>query len=167
MNDKIAVIGLGYVGMPLAIELGKNFHTIGYDLNKKRIDELKHSIDNVTDITKEDFNKSKKISFSSNLSDLKKCNVFIIAVPTPIDKNNKPDLKNLFNATKNVATILSKNDIVIYESTVYPGCTEEECAPLLERESSYGRRGAAGAVPPSLSRPRNIISLSRRGTTLL
>ena len=135
MNDKIAIVGLGYVGIPLAIEFGKQYNTIGYDLNKKRIENLNQSIDNVTGITQSEFKKSSKLVFSSKLSDLRKCNIYIIAVPTPIDKNNNPDLKILFDATSDIGTIISKNDIVIYESTVYPGCTEEDCVPILENKS--------------------------------
>ena len=115
MKYKIGIIGLGYVGIPLAIEFGKKYKTIGYDFNKKRINELDQSIDNVSGIKQSEFEKSKKLVFTSKLSDLINCNIYIIAVPTPIDKNNNPDLNILFNATKDIATIISKNDIVIYE----------------------------------------------------
>ena len=135
MNEKIAIIGLGYVGIPLAVEFGKKFNTIGYDLDENRIKKLNNSIDNVSNISIDEFLKSKKLSFTGNLSNLKECNIYIIAVPTPINKNNNPDLNILFKATSDVASILSKGDIVIYESTVYPGCTENDCVPILEKKS--------------------------------
>ncbi len=131
----IGVIGLGYVGTPLALSLGRFFNVLGFDLDKKRISELNKK----NDITKEtklsDFKKSKKIIFSSEKNDLKNCNIFIITVPSPVTKSNKPDFYFLKKASKIVAQVMQKNSVIVYESTVYPGATEEECIPVLERES--------------------------------
>lgn len=137
MKDKIkvAVIGLGYVGLPLAIEIGKKYLTKGYDVNKKRIAELKKNKDSTKELTSNHIKKSKKIKFTDNVNDIKFCNFYIIAVPTPIDKKKKPNLMMLKSATKMVATMLKKKDIVVYESTVYPGLTEEFCVPILEKNS--------------------------------
>jgi len=131
---KIGIIGLGYVGLPLAVEFSKKYDTVGYDINNKRIEDLILNIDTTNEI--EDFEHIKKIHLTNNIEHLKSCNVYIITVPTPVDHFNKPDLKPLYNATENIAKLLSKNDIVIYESTVYPGCTEEECVPILEKISN-------------------------------
>ena len=137
MNDKIkvAVIGLGYVGLPLAIEVGKKYSTIGFDINKKRILELKEYIDSTEELSLNQIKKSKKIRFTYNIEEIKFCNFYIIAVPTPINKKKKPNLKMLRDATYLVANILKKKDIVVYESTVYPGLTEEYCVPILEKKS--------------------------------
>ena len=135
MQKKIAIIGLGYVGLPLAVEFGKKYSTVGYDINSKRINELNSGIDNTGEISKRNMQSSIKLRFSSKVNDISKCNIFIISVPTPIDSKNNPDLSILFNATSTVASVLKKNDIVIYESTVYPGCTEEDCVPILEKFS--------------------------------
>ena len=136
MKDIIAVIGLGYVGLPLVIEFGKKFKTIGYDINAKRINDLISKKDITGELTSEDLSENKNIIFTSRLDDIKCANIFIIAVPTPIDNNNRPDLSILFKASNDVGKVLNKNDIVIFESTVYPGCTEEECVPILENKSN-------------------------------
>ena len=130
---KIGIVGLGYVGLPLAVAFSKKYDTVGYDINNKRIDDLVLNIDTTNEI--EDFDQLKKIHLTNNIEHLKSCNVYIITVPTPVDQFNKPDLNPLYNATENIAKLLSNNDIVIYESTVYPGCTEEECVPILEKIS--------------------------------
>ena len=138
MNDKkinIAILGLGYVGLPLALEFGKKFNTIGFDINKTRVSELKLKTDKNLLSKREDFIKSKKLSFSSNFKNLNNSNIFIITVPTPVSKNNKPDLKYLRSASKIVGCLLKTHNFVIYESTVYPGLTEEECVPILEKVS--------------------------------
>ena len=135
-NLNIGVIGMGYVGLPLAIEFSKRLKVIGFDINEKRINQLKNKIDVTKEVSKKDFLKLKNISFSKNINDLNKCKIFIITVPTPIDSKNKPDLKPLIKATKFVSTIVKKNDIVIYESTVFPGATEEICGPILEKNSN-------------------------------
>jgi len=135
MKYKIAIIGLGYVGLPLAIEFGRKYSTIGYDIKEKRIKDLNNELDNTGEISKEQFQLSNKLIFTSDLNRIANCNIFIISVPTPISSDNKPNLKFLYNSTSEIASILKKNDIVIYESTVYPGCTEEECVPILEKIS--------------------------------
>ena len=135
-KDKIAIIGLGYVGLPLAVEFGKKYECIGFDINKKRIEELNKFIDKTNELTSEEIKKSKLLNFTHSIKDLKHCNIYIITVPTPIDEYNNPDINFLIKASKNVGKFLNKNDIVIYESTVYPGCTEEECVPILEKESN-------------------------------
>ena len=133
---KIAIIGIGYVGLPLAVEFAKKTKVIAYDINKKRIDELKKNIDVTLEINLKKNKKSKKnLFFTSKQSDLKEANFYIITVPTPIKKNKTPDLSALSYASKIAGKNLLKNDIVVYESTVYPGCTEEFCVPILEKSS--------------------------------
>jgi len=131
----IAIIGLGYVGLPLAIEFGKKYPTIGFDINTKRIDELKSGRDHTLEVTLENLTSAKQLSYSSDIKDISTCNYFIITVPTPIDKNKRPDLFPLLSASETVGKVLKNGDIVIYESTVYPGATEEECVPVLEKHS--------------------------------
>ncbi len=136
-NDtKIAIIGLGYVGLPLAVEFGKFFDVIGFDINTKRIDELRKGIDQTKETNAQEILNSKLLKFSDKIEDIIDYNVFIITVPTPIDQFKSPDLNPLLNATRMIGAILKKNDIVIYESTVYPGCTEEDCVPILEEVSN-------------------------------
>ncbi|MFL2482620.1 MAG: Vi polysaccharide biosynthesis UDP-N-acetylglucosamine C-6 dehydrogenase TviB [Woeseiaceae bacterium] len=134
-NLKIAVIGLGYVGLPLAIEFGKKRNVIGFDINEVRIEELLAGKDLTGEITKEEFSDARFLKYTSVEEDLLSSNCFIITVPTPVDTNMKPDLSPLVYASKIVGKILKPNDIVIYESTVYPGCTEEDCVPILEKFS--------------------------------
>mgnify|MGYP006165561133 FL=1 len=134
-NKKIAIIGLGYVGLPLAVEFGKKREVIGFDINKDRIVELKKNNDSTLEITQQEFKDSIHLSFTTNLNDLKNCNIFIVTVPTPIDKYKKPDLTALEKSSETVGDVLKKGDIVIYESTVYPGATEEVCVPILEKQS--------------------------------
>ena len=134
-NKKIAIIGLGYVGLPLAIEFGKKREVIGFDINKNRIVELKKNNDSTLEITQREFKDSIYLSFTTNLNDLKNCNIFIVTVPTPIDKHKRPDLTALEKSSETVGAVLKKGDIVIYESTVYPGATEEVCVPILEKQS--------------------------------
>jgi len=131
-ESKLAIIGLGYVGLPLAVEFGKNRSTVGYDINTKRIKELKSGIDKTSEILPNELLSAKKLSFSSDLKEIESAKIFIITVPTPIDKNKNPDLGPLESASRSVGKILKKGDIVIYESTVYPGATEEVCIPILE-----------------------------------
>ena len=133
---KIAVIGQGYVGLPLAIEFGKKYLTYGFDINISRIDDLKKGIDYTNEATVDQIKSAEMLTFSSDINSLKKCNVFIVTVPTPIDEFKTPNLNPLKNASKMIGKILKKGDIVIFESTVFPGCTEEECVPFLEKESS-------------------------------
>ncbi|RLD79982.1 MAG: Vi polysaccharide biosynthesis protein VipA/TviB, partial [Bacteroidetes bacterium] len=134
-NIKIGVIGLGYVGLPLAVEFGKKIDTIGFDINEVRIKELEAGYDRTLEVEDEDMKGAIKLSYTSKLNDLKACNYYIVTVPTPIDKNKRPDLTPLIKASESVGKVLSKGDIVIYESTVYPGATEEECVPILEKHS--------------------------------
>lgn len=132
LEYKIAIIGLGYVGLPLAVEFGKKYHVVGFDINNKRIQELKNGIDVTLEVESSELADSKLLTFTSNHNEIKDCNIYIITVPTPIDKYNKPDLLPLIKASKTVGDVLAKGDIVVYESTVFPGCTEEQCVPVLE-----------------------------------
>ena len=131
----IAVIGLGYVGLPLALELGKKYSVIGFDINQKRINSLKKGVDYTLEASYEDISSSTHILFSNNLEDIAAQNTFIVTVPTPVDENNFPDLTHLINASSMLGPIIKAGDIVIYESTVYPGATEEVCVPILESTS--------------------------------
>ena len=131
----LAIIGQGYVGLPLAIEFGKKYRTAGFDINQARIDELKKGIDHTNEATPEQLRSANQLTFSANINDIKDCNIYIVTVPTPIDEFKTPDLNPLRSASKMLGEILKKGDTVIYESTVYPGCTEEVCVPLLEKSS--------------------------------
>jgi UDP-N-acetyl-D-galactosamine dehydrogenase len=133
--DKIAVIGLGYVGLPLAVEFGKTIRTVGFDINRHRIDELKTGNDRTREVSKEELSLAKELLFTTNTADFVDVNFYIVTVPTPIDDFKQPDLSPLISASKTVGKHLKKGDIVIYESTVYPGCTEEICVPILEQTS--------------------------------
>ena len=134
-NLKIGIIGLGYVGLPLAVEFGKHYTTIGFDLNQQRIQELKAGEDQTCEVTTTELKQAQYIEYSYDFNDLAECDFYIIAVPTPLDKHKNPDLTLLEKASATVGKFLSKNNYVIYESTVYPGATEEICVPILERES--------------------------------
>lgn len=131
-TSKIGIIGLGYVGLPLAVEFGKHRKTLGFDTNCQRISELKNGVDRTLEVTPEQLKASNFLTFHAEVSSLEECDIFIITVPTPIDKVNRPDLSPLRTATRMVGRLLKVGSIVIYESTVYPGCTEEICVPLLE-----------------------------------
>ena len=135
-NVNIAIIGQGYVGLPLAIAFGKKYPTIGFDINLSRIDELKNAIDHTNEASTQQIKSASKLVFRSNISDIKECNIYIVTVPTPIDEFKTPDLNPLKAASKMLGEILKKGDTVIYESTVYPGCTQEVCVPILEKTSS-------------------------------
>ncbi|QPF32197.1 Vi polysaccharide biosynthesis UDP-N-acetylglucosamine C-6 dehydrogenase TviB [Acinetobacter lwoffii] len=132
---KVAIIGLGYVGLPLAVEFGKKIPVMGFDIYQKRIDELKSGKDHTLEVSLEELALSTQLDYSSNLEDLKDCNFFIVTVPTPIDKFKQPDLMPLVKASQSIGKVLKKGDIVVYESTVYPGATEEVCIPELEKVS--------------------------------
>lgn len=134
-NIKLAVIGLGYVGLPLAVEFGKQLSVVGFDINQKRIDQLKAGHDFTLETEPEELHAATQLQFSTNLDDLRTCNVYIVTVPTPIDEHKRPDLTPLIKASETVGKVLKAGDIVIYESTVYPGCTEEDCVPVLEKFS--------------------------------
>ena len=133
-DEKIAVVGLGYVGLPIALEFAKKLDVIGFDINAERVNMMKQNVDPSNELTASDF-ENCSITFTSNLQDLHNAKFFIIAVPTPIDKNKKPDINPLLSASKTVGKVLKKGDYVVYESTVYPGCTEEDCIPVLEELS--------------------------------
>jgi UDP-N-acetyl-D-galactosamine dehydrogenase len=132
---KIAVVGLGYVGLPLAVEFGKYRQVLGFDINASRVEKLQLGVDDTRELSAEELKGSTHLSFSHEESALKGCNVFIVTVPTPIDDANQPDLTPIIKASECIGKIMQKNSIVIYESTVYPGCTEEICVPILERQS--------------------------------
>jgi UDP-N-acetyl-D-glucosamine/UDP-N-acetyl-D-galactosamine dehydrogenase len=134
-NKKIALIGLGYVGLPLAVEFGKKRVVVGFDINQPRINDLKDGVDSTLETTSEELKDAAHLSYTTNLDDIKDCTIFIVTVPTPIDKHKRPDLTPLEKSSESVGSILKKGDIVIYESTVYPGATEEVCVPILEEQS--------------------------------
>lgn len=135
MNPSIAIIGLGYVGFPLAVEFGKLYPTLGFDIDITRISELNRGYDRTQEVSDAQLKASSQLKFSSELIDLSACNTFIVTVPTPIDHFKKPDLGPLLKASEMIGHVLKKGDVVIYESTVYPGCTEEDCVPVLEKQS--------------------------------
>lgn len=132
---KLAVIGLGYVGLPLAVEFGKSRGVVGFDINRERIDGLKQGRDTTLEVDRDELAQARHLTFTTNLDDLKACNTYIVTVPTPIDGHKSPDLRPLLGASETVGKVLSQGDLVIYESTVYPGATEEDCVPVLERHS--------------------------------
>ena len=134
-TTKLAVIGLGYVGLPLAVEFGKYRSVVGFDIQSQRIKELKNGFDNTLEVDTDELKKSEKLVFSNDIADIADCNVYIVTVPTPIDEKKRPDLGPLLKASKTIGTVLKRGDVVIYESTVYPGATEEDCVPVLESES--------------------------------
>ena len=135
MSNKIAIIGLGYVGIPLAVEFGKSTSTIGLDIDKSRIDELNSGFDRTLEMSKVNLESSKHLTYTTDINDTSECNIYIITVPTPINSKNQPDLTPLLKSSQSVGSVLKKGDIVIYESTVYPGVTEDECVPILEEAS--------------------------------
>ena len=132
---KLAVIGLGYVGLPLAVEFGRRRRVVGFDISQRRIDELKAGKDSTLETTQEELVAAEHLSYTTNLDDLRGCNCYIVTVPTPIDEHKRPDLTPLIKASETVGKVLKRGDIVIYESTVYPGCTEEDCVPVLKKNS--------------------------------
>jgi UDP-N-acetyl-D-galactosamine dehydrogenase len=134
-QEKIGIIGLGYVGLPLAVEFGKKYPVVGFDLNIERICQLATGIDYTREVDKDQLKSSLNLSFSHHADDLKECTIYVITVPTPIDQFNRPDLSYLIKASAMIGKLLKKGDTVVYESTVYPGCTEEECVPVLEKYS--------------------------------
>ena len=152
-NAQIAVVGMGYVGLPLAVEFGRKRSVIGFDTNEIRIKELKKGIDNTLETSHQELKDISQLSYTNILKDLKDCKVFIVTVPTPIDKYKKPDLTPLKKATESIGSILKKGDVVIYESTVYPGATEEVCVPILEEQSglSYNTDFYCGYSPERIN----------------
>ena len=173
LNDvKIAIIGLGYVGLPLAVEFGKKYQTLGFDINEKRIGELKAGHDFTLEVSSEELADSKFINYSNNVSDLKAANVYIVTVPTPIDQHKQPDLTPLVKASQMIAKVINKGDIVIYESTVYPGATEEVCIPEIEKASElvFNQDFYAGYSPERINpgdkehRVTNILKVTSGST---
>ncbi|WP_434148316.1 Vi polysaccharide biosynthesis UDP-N-acetylglucosamine C-6 dehydrogenase TviB [Methylocaldum gracile subsp. desertum] len=152
-ETKIGIIGLGYVGLPLAVEFGKHFDTVGLDINAQRIAELKDGLDRSLEVDAEELASVKRLNYTANPADLLSCNVYIVTVPTPIDEHKRPDLTPLEKASDTVGKLLSKGDIVIYESTVYPGATEEVCVPILEARSglSFNRDFYCGYSPERIN----------------
>jgi len=134
-NCRIGVVGLGYVGLPLAVEFGKHFDTVGFDVKPGRIAELRAGRDSTLEVSRKELAGITRLSFTTDLAELRRCKVYIVTVPTPIDEYKRPDLTPLVRASESVGKVLKKGNVVIYESTVYPGCTEEICVPILERES--------------------------------
>ena len=169
---KIAVIGLGYVGLPLAVEFGKKVPVVGFDIYQKRIDELKSGQDHTLEVSPEELEQAQYLSYSAHLEELKDCNFFIVTVPTPIDEFKQPDLTPLVKASESIGKVLKKNDIVVYESTVYPGATEETCIPVLEKVSglTFNQDFYAGYSPErinpgdKLHRVTNILKITSGST---
>ncbi|MCU4520401.1 Vi polysaccharide biosynthesis UDP-N-acetylglucosamine C-6 dehydrogenase TviB [Acinetobacter schindleri] len=169
---KIAVIGLGYVGLPLAVEFGKKVPVIGFDIHKKRIEELQSGQDHTLEVSPEELQQATQLSYSANLDDLKSCNFFIVTVPTPIDDYKQPDLTPLIKASTSIGQVLKKGDVVVYESTVYPGATEEDCIPVLEKFSGlkFNQDFFAGYSPErinpgdKLHRVTNILKITSGST---
>ncbi len=152
-NIKIGVIGLGYVGLPLAVEFGKKFDVVGFDINQSRIGELQSGVDHTLEVSSDELKDSPRLSFSADLQQLASCNFYIVTVPTPIDDYKQPDLTPLIKASQTIAKVLKKGDVVVYESTVYPGATEEDCIPVLEQHSGlvYNQDFFAGYSPERIN----------------
>ena len=162
-NKKIAIIGLGYVGLPLAVEFGKARSTLGFDISMKRIDELRVGRDSTLEVTEEDMTNAAHLEFSCDTDDLADCSIFIVTVPTPTDDVNRPDLTSIVKASETVAKALMTGDIVIYESTLFPGCTEEICVPILERlsELTYNKDFFCGYSPERVNPGDKVNTLTK------
>ena len=169
---KIAIIGLGYVGLPLAVEFGKKVPVIGFDIHQKRIDELQSGQDHTLEVSPKELKQATHLSYTTNLQQLADCNFFIVTVPTPIDEFKQPDLTPLVKASESIARVLKKGDVVVYESTVYPGATEEVCIPVLEKNSGlkFNQHFYAGYSPErinpgdKLHRVTNILKITSGST---
>ncbi|ERS03606.1 Vi polysaccharide biosynthesis protein vipA/tviB [Acinetobacter sp. COS3] len=169
---KIAIIGLGYVGLPLAVEFGKKTPVVGFDIHQRRIDELRSGQDLTLEVSPEELSQATQLTYTANLEDLKSCNFFIVTVPTPIDDYKQPDLTPLIKASTSIGKVLKKGDIVVYESTVYPGATEETCIPVLEQVSGlkFNKDFFAGYSPErinpgdKLHRVTNILKITSGST---
>ncbi|HTW36936.1 MAG TPA: Vi polysaccharide biosynthesis UDP-N-acetylglucosamine C-6 dehydrogenase TviB [Steroidobacteraceae bacterium] len=150
---RIGIIGLGYVGLPLAVEFGKHFDTVGFDVKEGRVAELKAGRDRTLEVSRTELAAAERLEFTSEVAALKRCRVYIVTVPTPIDRYKRPDLTALERASETVGKVLGRGDVVVYESTVYPGCTEEVCVPILERESglTFNRDFFAGYSPERIN----------------
>ncbi|QIC77673.1 Vi polysaccharide biosynthesis UDP-N-acetylglucosamine C-6 dehydrogenase TviB [Acinetobacter indicus] len=171
-NLKIAIIGLGYVGLPLAVEFGKQLPVVGFDIQQKRIQELQNGQDHTLEVSPEELKQATQLTYSANLDDLNSCNFFIVTVPTPIDEFKQPDLTPLIKASTSIGKVLKKGDVVVYESTVYPGATEEACIPVLEQVSGlkFNQDFFAGYSPErinpgdKLHRVTNILKVTSGST---
>ena len=171
-NVTIGIIGLGYVGLPLAVEFGKKYDVVGFDINQKRIGELNAGKDSTLEVSPEELKASPRLQFSYNVEDLKACNTFVVTVPTPIDDQKQPDLTPLVKASEMLGKVIGKGDIVIYESTVYPGATEEVCIPIIERVSGlkFNQDFFAGYSPERINpgdkthRVTNILKVTSGST---
>ena len=169
---KIAIIGLGYVGLPLAVEFGKQLPVVGFDIQQKRIQELQSGHDHTLEVSSEELKQATQLTYSANLDDLRSCNFFIVTVPTPIDEFKQPDLTPLIKASTSIGKVLKKGDVVVYESTVYPGATEEACIPVLEQVSGlkFNQDFFAGYSPErinpgdKLHRVTNILKVTSGST---
>ena len=172
---KIAIIGLGYVGLPLAVEFGKKVPVIGFDIHQKRIDELQSGQDHTLEVSPKELKQATHLSYTTNLQQLADCNFFIVTVPTPIDEFKQPDLTPLVKASESIARVLKKGDVVVYESTVYPGATEEVCIPVLEKNSGlkFNQDFYAGYSPErinpgdKLHRVTNILKITSGSTPVV
>ena len=173
LNDiKIAIIGLGYVGLPLAVEFGKKYQTLGFDINKGRITELQQGTDSTLEVSDEELAATPNLTYSCEVADLKAANVYIVTVPTPIDDHKQPDLTPLIKASEMLGKVVNKNDIIIYESTVYPGATEEACIPVVEQISGlvFNQDFYAGYSPERINpgdkehRVTNILKVTSGST---
>lgn len=171
-ETKIAIIGLGYVGLPLAVEFAKNLPVLGFDINKPRIEELKFGTDSTLEVSDEELTEAKHLFYSSEVNELKSSNVYIVTVPTPIDKHKKPDLTPLEKASLMLGDVISQGDIVIYESTVFPGATEDVCIPIIEKQSglTFNKDFYAGYSPERINpgdkehRLSNILKITSGST---
>jgi UDP-N-acetyl-D-galactosamine dehydrogenase len=173
LEKKIAVIGLGYVGLPLAVEFGKKYQTLGFDINQERVKELLTGHDSTLEVSDQDLKDIPLLSYSFSVDDLKSCNVYIVTVPTPIDEHKQPDLTPLVKASEMLGKVINKGDIIIYESTVYPGATEESCIPEVERSSglTFNKDFFAGYSPERINpgdkehRVANILKVTSGSTS--
>ena len=152
-NLKVGIVGLGYVGLPLAVEFGKRFQTVGFDIKPERVDDLRRGVDTTLEVDAVELAEAEKLSYTTDLADLRPCRVYIVTVPTPIDDYKRPDLTPLEKSSEAIGKVLKKGDVVVYESTVYPGCTEEVCVPILERVSGlkFNKDFYAGYSPERIN----------------
>lgn len=162
-HTRIAVIGLGYVGLPLAVEFGKKYPTIGFDINQQRVAELQAGQDHTLEVSPEELAEANSLIYTTSLAELGEANIYIVTVPTPIDESNAPDLTPLRKASEMLATVIKKNDIVIYESTVYPGATEEVCLPIIEKGSGlkFNQDFYAGYSPERINPGDKVNTLTK------
>ena len=171
-NTKIGIIGLGYVGLPLAVEFGKKYKVVGLDINDNRIKELQSGFDNTLEVSKQELAEAKFLKYTTSILDLAECNIYVVTVPTPINQYKQPDLTPLLKASEAIGKVLKTNDIVIYESTVYPGATEEDCVPILEQQSGliFNNNFYAGYSPERINpgdkehRVTNILKVTSGST---